>query len=146
VNFQDTAAVICANCHGTLNHLTPLFAYYDEQGAYQQAISVPTPLDGAPMARMTDYLPAGETTAWRFGVPAADLPALGAAMAADPAIAECGVARMWNWAMGKTDIVDTLQEVPKATIQSQIDAFTASGYKMKDLIYAVYTSEDFVKF
>lgn len=146
INFQDTAAVICANCHGTLNHLTPLFAYYDDQGQYQTAISVPTPLDGAPAAQMTDYLPAGETTAWRFGVPAADLPALGTAIAADPAVAECGVARMWNWALGKTDIVDALQEVPKATIETQIAAFTEGGYKMKDLIYAVFTSDDFVKF
>ena len=67
-------------------------------------------------------------------------------MAADPDVAECGVARMWNWALGKTDIVDTLQEVPIETIQTQLDAFTASGYKMKDLIFAVYTSDDFVKF
>jgi hypothetical protein len=146
INFQDTSAVICANCHSTLNHLTPLFAYYDDAGAYQTAISVPTPLDGAPMARMTDYLPAGETTAWRLGVATPDLPALGQAIAADPAVAECGVARMWNWALGKTDIVDTLQEVPVATIQAQVDAFKASGFKMKDMIYAVYTSEDFVKF
>jgi hypothetical protein len=146
INFQDVSAVICANCHSTLNHLTPLFAYYDMNGQYQTAISVPTPLDGAPMARMTDYLPSGETTAWRLNVPTADLPALGQAIAADPAVAECGVARMWNWAMGKTDIVDTLQEVPPATIQAQIDAFKASGYKLKDMIYAVYTNEEFVKF
>ncbi|HUS29986.1 MAG TPA: DUF1549 domain-containing protein [Kofleriaceae bacterium] len=146
INFQDTSAVICANCHSTLNHLTPLFAYYDDQGAYQTAISVPTPLDGAPLAKMTDYLPAGETTAWRLNVPAADLPALGQAMAADADVAECGVARMWNWALGKTDIVDTLQEVPSETIAAQVDAFKANGFKMKDMIFAVYTSDDFVKF
>jgi len=146
VNFQDTAAVICANCHGTLNHLTPLFAYYDDQGQYQTAISVPTPLDGAPAAKMSDYLPSGQTTAWRFNVPAANLPELGQRIAADPDVAECGVARVWNWALGKTDIVDTLQEVPKATIQAQIDAFTSNGFKMKDLIFAVFTSDDFVKF
>ena len=29
---------------------------------------------------------------------------------------------------------------------TQVDAFTQSGFKMKDLIYAVYTSDDFVKF
>jgi len=146
VNFLDVSSVICANCHQTLNHISPLFAYYDENGAYQTAISVPTPLDGAPMARLEDYLPAGETTAWRFGVPAATIPALGAAMAADTDVAKCGVARMWNWAMGKTDIVDTLQEVPIETIQAQVDAFTQSGFKMKDLIFAVYTADDFVKF
>ncbi|MBA3540111.1 MAG: hypothetical protein H0T79_10820 [Deltaproteobacteria bacterium] len=146
VNFQDVSAVICANCHTTMNHIAPLFAMYDLDGNYQQAISVPTPLEGAPPAMFSDYLPAGETTAWRFGVAAADIPAFGAAMAADPAIASCGVARMWNWALGKTDIVDTLQEVPAATIQSHVDSFTASGFKMKDLIYAIYTADDFVKF
>jgi hypothetical protein len=146
IDFQDTAAVICANCHSTLNHLTPLFAYYDTNGVYQTAISVPTPLDGAPMARMTDYLPAGETLAWRLNVPTPDLPALGQAMAADPDVAECGVARIWNWALGKTDIVDSLQEVPPETIAAQVEAFKASGFKMKDMIYAVYTSDDFVKF
>lgn len=146
VDFQDVSAVVCANCHQTLNHIAPLFANYDEDGVYGTAISVPTPLDGAPMAQLTDYLPVGETTAWRHQVPAADLPALGAAMAADTDVAKCGVARVWNWALGKTDIVDALQEVPVETIQTQLETFTASGHKMKDLIYAVYTSDDFVKF
>lgn len=146
VNFQDTSAVICANCHTTINHIAPLFAYYDKNGMYQTQMAVPTPLDGAPPAQMSDYLPPGETTAWRYNVPAADIPALGADMAADPAIAECGVARIWNWALGKTDIVDTLMTVPSDTIASQVQAFTQDGFKLKDLIYAVYTSDDFVKF
>jgi hypothetical protein len=146
VDFQDTSAVICANCHTTINHIAPLFAYYDMNGAYQTAISVPTPLDGAPPAQMTDYLPAGETTAWRYNVPAADIPALGADMAADPAVAECGVARVWNWALGKQDIVDALEEVPSDVIASEVATFQSNGFKMKDLIKAVYTSDDFVKF
>jgi hypothetical protein len=146
INFQDTSAVICANCHSTINHRAPLFAYYDMNGMYQSTISVPTPLDGAPMAVMSDYLPTGETTAWKFGVPAADIPTFGKAMAADPAIAECGVARVWNWALGKTDIVDTLQTVPSDTIATQVASFTSSGFTLKDLVYAVYTSDDFVKF
>jgi len=147
VNFLDVSSVICANCHQTLNHIAPLFAYYDNAGVYKTGvISVPTPLDGAPMARLEDYLPAGETTAWRFQVPAADLPGLGAAMAADTDIAKCGLARVWNWAMGKQDIVDTLSEVPIDTVRTQLDNFIASGYKMKDLIFAVYTADDFVKF
>ena len=146
VNFQDTAATICANCHTTINHQAPLFAYYDDKGKYQAAISVPTPFDGAPPAQLTDYLPAGEMTAWRFGKPAADLPAFGAAMAADPAVATCGVARIWNWALGKGDIVDTLEDVPTDTIKGQVDAFTANQFRIKDLILAVYTSDDFTKF
>jgi len=146
VNFQDVSSAICAGCHQTLNHIAPLFAYYDTAGLYKPAISVTVPLEGAPLAQLNDWLPPGDTTAWRYQKPAADLPALGAAMAADPDVAKCGVARVWNWALGKTDIVDTLQEVPAATIQTQIDAFTQNGYKMKDLIFAVYTSDNFVKF
>ncbi|HEU4732003.1 MAG TPA: hypothetical protein VFT22_29105 [Kofleriaceae bacterium] len=146
INFQDVSSAICANCHQTINHQAPLFASYDARGVFQDAIAVPTPLEGAPLARVSDWLPPGETTAWRFQKPAADLTAFGAAMAADPDVARCGVARIWNWAFGKTDIVDTLQDVPARTIQGQIDAFTAGGFKIKDLIRAVYTSDDFVKF
>ena len=146
INFLDVSSVLCVNCHQTLNHAAPLFANYDEMGVYQPVISVPTPETDIPRPAITDYLPPGETTAWRFGVPAADLPAYGAAMAADADVAKCGVARVWNWAMGKADIVDALQDVPATTIQAQLDSFTSGGYKMKDLIFAVYTSPDFVKF
>ena len=147
VNFQDTSAVICANCHTTINHIAPLFAFYDMNGLYNATtMQVPTPLPKNPLAVLSDYLPAGETTAWRYQKPAADIPALGAQMAQDPAVAACGVARIWNWALGKTDITDTLQIVPTETIQTQLDAFTAGGFKMKDLVFAVFTSDDFVKF
>jgi hypothetical protein len=146
VNFLDTSAVICANCHSTINHIAPLFANYDINGAYQAQIAVPTPLDGAPLAQLTDYLVPGQVTSWRFGTATPDIPSMGAAMAADPDVAQCGVARIWNWALGKTDIVDTLQTVPSETIQAQVDAFTQNGFKMTDLIYAVYTSDDFIKF
>jgi hypothetical protein len=147
VDFHDKSSSICANCHSTINHIAPLFAYYDATGVYKAGtISVPTPLDKAPMAVMSDYLPAGETTAWRFGKPAADLTAFGAAMAADPEVQKCAVARVWNWALGMTDIVDTLQDVPVETIQTQLDAFKAGGFKMRDLVFAAFTSKDFVSF
>ena len=90
VNFQDVSAVVCANCHQSLNHIAPLFANYDIMGVYKTTISVPTPLDNAPMAQLSDYLPATEQTAWRYGVAAADLPSLGAAMAADKDVQKCG--------------------------------------------------------
>ncbi len=146
VNFRDVSAVLCVNCHQTLNHVAPLFAYYDNNGQSTPAMSAPTPMGNDVPALPTDFLPAGEGTAWRFGVPAPDLPALGLAMAADPDVAKCAVARTWNWAMGKTDIVDTLMDVPAETIQSQLTAFTASGYKLRDLIFAVFTSDDFTQF
>jgi hypothetical protein len=129
-----------------MNHIAPLFANFDDMGQMTGAIAVHTPADGSPLATMADWLPTGETLAWRFGVPAADLPTLGADMAADPAIQACGVARAWNFAMGKGDIVDTIAVVPPATIQAQVAAFQANGFKLKDAIYAVFTSDDFVKF
>jgi hypothetical protein len=61
-------------------------------------------------------------------------------------VAECLIARYWDWALGKGDIVDTLSLVPSATIQTQVAAFQQSGGLMKDAIFAVYTSDDFVKF
>lgn len=146
INFQDVSAAMCANCHTTMNHIAPLFANYDATGVFKTTIAVTTPLDGAPLAKLNDWLPPTETTAWRYGKPAADLPALGAAMAADPDVGKCGVARLWNFAFGNADIVDSLREVPMETIQTQLDAFTQNGYKMKDLIFAIFTSDDFVKF
>jgi hypothetical protein len=146
INFLDTSAVICANCHSNINHIAPLFANFDMNGAYQAQISVTVPLNGSPLAMLSDYLPPGEVTGWRHDKPAADLGALGTVMAADPDVARCGVARIWNWALGKTDIVDTLQQIPPDVIQAQVDAFTSNGFKLKDLILAVYKSDDFTKF
>ena len=146
IDFHDTSAVICANCHGTMNHMAPLFGSFDDAGVLQPTIQVRTPLPGTPLALRTDWLPGAEPTAWRFGKPAADLPALGASMAADPAIAECAVVRLWAWALGKGDPVDTITIIPPEVIATQVTAFTANGGKLKDAIFAVYTSDDFVRF
>jgi len=56
------------------------------------------------------------------------------------------VMRVWNFAMGHQDVVDALETVPTATIATQVTAFTTGGYKMKDLIFSVFTSDDFIKF
>lgn len=144
VDFHDTSAVVCANCHATMNHLAPLFAYFDDQGVMQTEIQVVTPNEGMPAAVLGDWLPPGEPTAWRLGVLAPDLPALGAAMAADPKVAECAVARFWNWGMGKGDIVDSISAVPSEVIASQVAALQAGT--LKDAVLAVYLSDDFTKF
>jgi len=146
VNFLDLSAVACANCHATMNHVAPLFINFDEGGQYTDAPAVIVPVEGSPLAAVSDYLPAGEVTSWRLGVPTPDLPSLGAAMAADPAISECAVARVWNWAMGKGDIVDTLSTIPSDVIAQQVADFRAGGHVLKDAILAVFTADDFVKF
>ena len=146
VDFRNTESVICANCHSNMNHIAPLFAYYDEAGRYSSTMVAPTPLPMAPAVKMSDYLPTGEGMAWRNGVPVTDMASLGKAMAADRAISECAIARVWNWAMDKQDIVDGLAKVPSATISTQVDAFIANDHKLRDAILAVFTSDDFVKF
>jgi hypothetical protein len=146
INFHDTSSVVCANCHATMNHMAPLFGNFDANGVYQTGISVVLPLDGRPTATRTDWLPAGEATAWRYNVPAANLGALGTAMAADTRVTTCTVARVWNFALGKGDIVQTLSIVPPDVIATQVAAFDANGHKLRDLFYAVFTSEDFTKY
>lgn len=146
IDFHDTSSVVCANCHATMNHLAPLFGNFDEDGQYTAAISVVLPTDGMPAAARTDWLPAGEGTAWRLGVPAADLGALGQAMAADPNVTTCMVARVWNFALGKGDIVTTLAVVPPEVIADQVAAFDTGGRKLRDLFFRVFTSDDFTKY
>jgi hypothetical protein len=146
IDFHDVSAVVCNNCHVTMNHVAPLLAHFNMAGQYQAGYAVPTPADGMPMVKEEDYLIAGEKYAWRFGVETPDLPALGAAMAADPATAECSVARVWNWAFGKGDIVASLAIVPATVIESQIALFKTTNYNLKEVIRSVFTSDDFVKF
>jgi hypothetical protein len=146
VDFLSTTSVICANCHSNINHIAPLFAHFDRNGTYSDAFAVPVPLPDEPAVAQSDYLPAGEGLAWRLGVPVTDMPSLGRQMAADPAIAECAIDRVWNWAMGKSDIVDGGARVPRPTVESQITAFVAGGHKLRDAIYRVFTSDDFVRF
>lgn len=146
IDFRDTSAVICANCHTTMNHQAPLFAHFGEDGRYNADMVVPTPAEGAPIARLADFLVDGETMAWRLGEPVTDLTGLGAALASDPAVAECMVARTWNFAMGKGDIVNTLALVPGAVVQAQITEFQTSGFRLKEVFRSVFTSDDFVKF
>jgi len=148
INFQDTSAVICANCHTTMNHLAPLFANFDANGKYDATkIAVQVPVAGTPAATLADWLPAGQQTfAWRNGVAVTDLPSLGAAIAKDPDVARCAVNRVWNFAMSRGDIVNDLATIPPVVTDPIVASFTANGMKLKSVIRTVFTSDDFVKF
>lgn len=146
VDFHDVQSVVCMGCHNVMNHIAPLFANFNETGQMTAAIAVKTPLGANDLARATDFLPAGEPFAYRLGQATPDLPSLGTAMAADPEVARCAVKRFVNWAQGKEEITTALTLVPDTVIQTQTEAFVASGFKIKDLIRGVFTSDDFVKF
>jgi hypothetical protein len=147
INFQDTSAVICANCHTTMNHIAPLFAHFDATGQYDPAnFQVQVPVPGTPTATLGDWLPAGQGFAWRNGTAVTDIPSLGKAMAADPDVARCAVNRVWNFAMSRGDIVNDQATIPPVVTDPLLADFTANGMKMKRLIRNVFTSDDFVKF
>jgi hypothetical protein len=148
INFKDTSAVICANCHTTMNHVAPLFAHFDDKGMYDaQKIQVMTPVVPPATSTLADWLPAGQQTlAWRSATPITDLRSLGAAIAADPDVARCAVNRVWDWAFSRGDIVNDLATIPSVVTDDLTKAFTANGMKLKAVIRAVLTSDDFVKF
>jgi hypothetical protein len=148
INFQDTSSVICANCHTTMNHIAPAFAFHNANGMYvANTIQVTTPSQGNPRTTMEDWLPQGQQAlAWRMGQPITDLPSLGQAMAKDPDVARCAVNRVWNWAMSRGDIVNELATVPNIVTDPIVTDFTQNGFKLKRAIRNVFTSDDFVKF
>ncbi|MBX3189261.1 MAG: DUF1549 domain-containing protein [Labilithrix sp.] len=151
IDFQDTQAVICANCHSTMNHLTPLLMGANEAGLFQTPTAqnpseVLVPIPGEPRARRIDYLPDGEGFFWRAGKPVTDLSSLGAAIAADPEVGRCAVNRVWNYALSRGDIVNDLATIPNAVTDGFRTQFAANNGNLKEIIRGVFKSEDFVKF
>ena len=129
-----------------LNRLAPMFTNFNDKGLLQATSQVEVPIPGVPKAARIDYLPAAEGFAWRAGKPVTDIPTLGAAIAADPAVGRCAVNRIWNFAMSRGDIVNDLATVPNSVTDPYVTAFTASGQKLKETIRGIFKSEDFVKF
>jgi hypothetical protein len=53
---------------------------------------------------------------------------------------------MWNFALGRGDIVLTLSIVPGDVIASAVAEFDAGGHKLRDLVTAVFNSPDFIRY
>jgi hypothetical protein len=146
IDFQDTSAVICANCHTTINGVAPLFINYDAKGVLQTTPQVEVPIPGNPKAKPEDYLTAGQPLAWRFSKSITDISTLAQTMAGDPDVAKCAVNRVWNYAMSRGDIVNDLATVPDSVTAPYVQTFTGGGMKVKETLRAVLKSEDFTKF
>jgi hypothetical protein len=155
IAFQDTTSAICANCHTTMNHRTPLFAAYDDMGKYVAPaagmdgilqFSVVVPIEGSPFAKMSDYLIPGEVTAWKLGKPAANVLEFGQRMAEDDEVARCGVLRVWNYAFSKGDAVYDLGDAPDSVIGGLVDSFKANDYNLRATLRAVFVHDDFVRY
>ena len=145
VDFQDTKAIVCANCHSDINHAAPLFLNWDANGALRATPQVKVPIPGEPNAARIDFLPDAEGLAWR-STPITDMASLGKALAADPDVPKCAVNRVWNYAMSRGDIVNDLASIPDGVTKPLVDKFAAGGMKMKETIRDVFKSEDFTKF
>jgi hypothetical protein len=147
VDFHEyNTTVVCANCHATWNHRAPLLANFDRFGQYMSSPQVLVPVEGSPFAVRTDWLPDSESTAWKFGMPAADLAELGQVMASDPEVIACGVKRMWNYAMSRGDIVDNETPVPDRVVETFVAGFEANDYNMRAVLRDILLSDDFVRF
>jgi len=146
IDFKDTSAVVCANCHTTMNHMAPLFANFDANGKLTSSIQVDTPVTPIVKTTREDWLPPGQPLAWRNGVGVTDLPSLGAAMAKDPEVGRCAVVRTWNWAFSRGDVVNDGATIPPGVIEALEKAFTADGMKLKPLIRSVFTADEFTRF
>jgi len=147
IDFQDTSSVVCANCHASMNRLAPLFAYFDDEGQLQDTIQVMTPTAPDPQTtELSHWLADGEDTAWRHGVPVDNLTQLGEAMAADPDVQKCIVARLWNFTMSKEDIVSDLATVPVEVIAPFLEAFGSNGNNIKETMKLMFKSPDFVRY
>jgi hypothetical protein len=146
LDFLDTSSAICANCHSTSNHRAPLWAVFDANGQQQPTFQVNIPIQGVPVAELSDWLPPGETTAYKFGQDAGDLAELGQHMAQDEEVMSCAVARIWNMAMSKGDIVNDAATVPGSTVQPLVDQFKSTNGNLRAVIRATFTHDDFVRF
>ena len=146
IDFQDTKSVVCANCHTTINHIAPMFGYFDKNGRYQSTISVMTPTTTPVATDLSHWLQPGETMHWRFGEEVKDLGELGQAMANDPDVSECVVTRLYNFAMSKEDVVNDLSTVPYEVLDEYMITYYQDGMNLKSTLRAIFTNADFVRF
>ena len=146
IDFEDDKSIICANCHATMNHQAPLFANFTMAGVPMNSPQVQVPVPGTPLAKLADWLPAGETTAWRFNTPTADLTAFSAAIAADPVYATCMVTRVWNWAMSRPNVIDDGAILTPDLATQLTSELMANNGNLKKSVRSVFTSDSFVNF
>jgi hypothetical protein len=146
IDFEDDASIICANCHTTMNHQAPLFASFSMTGVPMTTIQVQVPVTGTPIAALTDWLPAGEVTSWRYMVPTKDIASFGAAIVADPVFNTCMVTRVWNWAMSRPNVVDDGATLTPDLATQLTTELTTNNGNLKQSVRSVVTSDSFVHF
>jgi hypothetical protein len=116
------AAAACAGCHALMDPLGLPLESFDAIGKY----------------RTTDNgLPVDPTSSFD-GQPVADSRALGAVASQSVAVAQCLVRKYYAYAVGHEE-----RDADGSVLNSLATAFKAAGFKMRDLILAVVSSDAF---
>jgi len=129
-----------------MNHQAPLFANFNIAGVPMATPQVMVPVNNTPLATLADWLPAGETFAWRFGTQTKDLAAFGAAVVADPVFATCMVTRVWNWAMSRPNVVDDGATLTPDLATTFTTALTSNNWNLKESVRSAFKNDAFVHF
>lgn len=144
-DFHSADSVICANCHNDMNHWAPLFMGFGLQGFYNaNQAQVFTP--SGRFATRRDYLPDEEPTAFRAGQPVSNLGEFCTALSQSREVHCTVVARLWNWMMGRGDVVDARALVPDEALQPLCSSFEDNGLRIRDALRSITRHDDFVRF
>jgi hypothetical protein len=112
----------CAGCHALMDPLGLPFENFDAIGRYR------TTDDTLPVDPSGDF----------NGHPVANARELGQVMSTDPLVAQCFVRKYYSYAVGHRE-----REVDGSVINSLYASFQASGFKFRQLILDVVTSDAF---
>jgi hypothetical protein len=112
----------CAGCHALMDPLGLPFENFDAIGRYR-TLDDTLPVD-----------PSGEFD----GHPVADARELGQVMAADPLVAQCLLRKYFSYAVGHEE-----RDVDGSVINDLYASFQASGFKFRQLVLDVATSDAF---
>jgi len=112
----------CAGCHALMDPLGLPLETFDAIGAYRT------------MDRGLTIDPSGDVD----GQAVADARAMGSAMGASAAIANCMVRRFYTYAVGYDE-----RDVDGSVVNALAASFEASGFKLRDLVLATVTHDAF---
>ncbi len=136
----------CAACHTLIDPIGLGFERYDNIGRYREKLSVRTQLErdsvtGKPRPPQQFQLDL-DTTAHIQGIPHSEfssLKELGNILANDSTCQRCMVKQIFRYAAGRHEV-----ESDQPHIDALYETFRKSGFRFKDLILALVTSQPFL--
>lgn len=119
---EHRTAASCAVCHAFTDPMGFPFETFDAVGRY----------------RTTDHGLEIDASGEFEGTPVANSKELGQVMSASPEVAECLVRKVYAYALGHSE-----RDVDAVVVSALQDSFAASGYRLRQLLLDIVTSEAF---